>query len=400
MNPKFISVALFAFAIMVIAGCGGSGHDGSPLSPSLDTPPALTGASSEPSPQTDSDRQESSGGHMVWGLWQAEYDIETGEMEFILMRDAQFHVNIVQYLQAPFPPGMSVHINSWSPATALMDIDITIKHPFPKSNLRGFDVRGIVMGDGGNVVSNLDPAVMYPDPTNNLRLENADGYTRWWNYMEFYTPGLYGFTPGNLGMKFFQPQSTLHGYKYFADVLSPMDNVVPKVNPTNRGTFSTDAEPPELTRNYILQFPMGPTGPKLTFQYAVDASWAAPTGTSPKPKPISDYPIDANCPEAYHIEVDTDGTTAWWEGGVSGGDLVLAIEVYDWGAPSNPGGIGAEVDAVWIESPTLFPVPIFVPGPPTPGSLTTSGIYKINVPGVTPSGLENQEILVTVRSKM
>jgi hypothetical protein len=402
MNPKLISVTLFAFAVLLLAGCGGAGDQG-PLSPSSENPPALTGASSESGDQSalaeGSEDSRNIGGHTLWGLWLAEYNNETGEFEVTLIREAQFHLNVVQYLQAPYPPCLAVHINSWSPATGVMDLNLTIKHPFPVSNLRGFDVRGIVMGDGGNVASALDPSILYPDPVLGMRLLNADGYTRWWNYMEFYTPGLYGFTPGNLGMKFFQPQSTLHGYKYYSDPLYPTDDVVPAVNMTNRGTFSTDMVPPELTRNYVLQFPMGPSGPKMNFQYAVDANWAAPTGGSPKPKPITDFPIQANCPEVYHIDVDTTGTTAWYEGGLSGGDLILAIEVFDWGAPTQPNGVNDEVASVWIESPTLFPAPISVPGPAVPGSLSTSGIYTITVPGVTPDALEDQEVLITVRSE-
>ena len=82
-----------------------------------------------------------------------------------------------------------------------------------------------------------------------------------------------------------------------------------------------------------------------------------------------------------------------------GGDLTLKIEVFDWGAPSNPSGIDGEIDSIDIESNTLFDGVVSVPVSSSPGSQSTSGIYQITVPGVHPSNLDNQEILITVKSK-
>ncbi|MFH1676345.1 MAG: hypothetical protein ABIC40_04895, partial [bacterium] len=232
------------------------------------------------------------------------------------------------------------------------------------------------------------------------RIENADGYTRWWGASEFETPGLFGYTPGTLGMETYSPITNLNPYKYFADVLSATDPVTPLVNTGNRGTFSTDQTPPSNTRNYKLKFPLGGSGsPIWTFQYAVDACWAKPIGSLPPPKPIENYLPQANCPEAYNISVDTDGTTAYYiDETHNGGNLVLSIEVFDWGAPSNFNGINGEINSIWVESQTLFDSPVSVSLYPQTGSLNTSGIYSVIIPNVHPDSLENQEVLITVRS--
>jgi hypothetical protein len=87
------------------------------------------------------------------------------------------------------------------------------------------------------------------------RVLNADGYTRWWNATEFTTAGMYGYDDGNAIPGFLKPTTTLNPYKYFADCLGAEDPVIPNVDMTNRGTFSTDNDPPKLTRNYKIQFP-------------------------------------------------------------------------------------------------------------------------------------------------
>ncbi len=400
MLSKSISVITCVAVLALLLGCSGGGGQGSPVAPSIEGDPTeLTGGSTgQTTDAADTSEPRSIGGnHTLWGLWQGDFDPETGELEIVNLRQAQFHVDVVVQLQAPMPPGISIAINSFDPSTGMIDLDLSIIHPFPNSNLRGFDVRGIVMGAGDTLTSAFDPSVVFAAPRG-LRLRNADGFSRWWNAEEFTTPGMYGFTPGDLGMKFFVPETTVNSYKYFADVLSATDPVVPAVDPSNRGTFSTDATPPKLTRNYVLQFPMVGGSPDFRFQYAIDANWAQPTGTHPKPKPIEDYPLQANCPEAYHIEVDTDGTTAYYTPSENGGDLVLAIEVFDWGAPTNFDGIEGEVASIWIESETLLDFPVSVPMTPSPGSQTTSGIFNVTVEDVHPTGLQNQEVLITVRS--
>ena len=294
------------------------------------------------------------------------------------------------------PPKLSVEIIEFDLLAGFLNFNLGITHPFPNTDLRLFDVRGIMMGAGATVASKADPYATY-GATNGFRILNSDGLTRWWNGLEFSTPGFFGFEPGDFGADFV-PAATLNPYKYYSDPLGVNDPVVPGVNFSNRGTFSTDFDPPMIARNFQLQMPMA-GGPVWLIQYAVDANWTAPTGDSPTPKPIDDFPLEANCPEAFHVEVDTLGTTAFYvNDGEKGGDLVLAIEVFDWGAAFNPDGIDGEVLAITVESETLFDFVAWGPPESNPGSQAVSGIYNITIPDVHPTGLENQRILVTVKS--
>lgn len=375
----FILVSLTLGCLIVFIGCGRSSISSPELYPS--------------------NIQSGVPSHYLGGIWEITINPEAKLAETIPLRGSEFHVNVTKYLQPPKPYGLSIKINSFDSTKALVDLDATITHPFPNSNLRGFDVRGILMGAGEVISSQSDSGIVFPAPWG-LRLKNADGYTRWWNPSEFTTPGLYGFYPGALGSKGFKPLTTLNPYKYFSDPLSPTDKVPSKVNLSNRGTFSTDMTPPSLTRNYIVQFPFYGGTPVYKFQYAIDASWAPPTGSSSTPKPVDDFPWEANCPEAFHIEVGTKFTNAWYiDDENRGGTIKLQIEVFDWGALENPYGLAGEIENIFVESDTLFDWVVSIP-PETaiPGSQPVSGIYNLAI-DVLPTGLEHQEILITVVSK-
>ncbi len=376
-----LSVAIFMF------GCGSNPR---PTDPGMepDSNP-LTGNQSNNNGPAD---------HLLLGFWQCVFNPDTAEIETVSLRETQLHLNIINVLQPPFAPGIGLQIDGFDLNTGTVDVNISITHPFPNSDLRIFDVRGIVMGAGDLIGGSLDPSAKYPAPSG-FRVENADGYTRWWNSPEFITPGFFGFSPSAIGVPGFMPQATLNGYKYYCDALGPNDSVALSVSMYNRGTFSTTPVPPTLSRNFQLRFPKNGSVIDFRFMLAVDANWALPTGASPPPKPIGDFPIEANCPEAYHVAVNTEGTTAWYENETSfGGDIMLAIEVFDWGAPSNPDGINGEIGSIWVESPTLFDSIIPANLDPSPGTQNTSGIYVVCIPSVHPTGVDSQEILVTVRS--
>ena len=384
---RTILTTIMLLVLLVLAGCSGNSSGNDPVTPSEsgDETSVITAQNSIPN------------SHTLGGFWDFYFDPESVELEISRLRNTQFHVNIVGQLQAPKPFGLSILVHGWDPVNAILDVDLTIHHPYPYTNYRGFDVKGIFMGAGYTVPGKLDPSAVYPAP-GSFRVVNADGYTRWWNALEFTTPGFFGFTEGAIGFPGYVAETTVNGYKYFADVLDPGDPVVPKVNISNRGTFSTHLAPPSVTRNYQLQFPKPYGEIDFHFQYAMDLNWYPPNGMNPIPEPIEDFPIEANCPEAFHIEVSTEGTTAYYDNGASGGDVVLAIEVFDWSADSNPGGIAAEIGSIWVESPSLFNQPVSVDLDPLPGSQPLSGIFGVTIPDVNPSGLDGQEVLIIVRS--
>lgn len=336
-------------------------------------------------------------GKFLWGMWQGTINLAGRRVELVQYRQAEFHANLAGIL-ASKPLGLSYKVKNFDMIQGIVSVDVSLIHPYPDSDFRGFDTRGIFMGPGKKQTSNNDPGLIYPAP-DGCRILNADGYTRWWNAPEFTTSGPYGYDDPVVIPSFLIPETTLNPFKYFADCLGPDDPVVPNVNPDNRGTFSTDSTPPKLTRNYLIKFPKTGGQSQIVFHYAVDVSWAKPTGSSPSPKPIDDFPTAANCGEPFHIKVDTEGTTAWYKNDSErGGDIQLAVEVFDWQAASNPEGILGEIESIWIESATLFDSFYLWPVIPEAGSQDTSGVFHFTIPDVTPAGLGDQELLITVRS--
>ncbi len=389
MRISLVILLTTAICMAVFAGCSG----GTPVVPVI--PGDETNEYGSQGDMRIAAMPES--GHMLWGCWQGSINIARRQIELTQLREAGFHANIAGVL-ADKPLGLSYQVQDFNMIQGTVSVDVSLTHPYPNSNFRGFDTRGIFMGPGATLKSNNDPGLTYPAP-NGCRVLNADGYTRWWNAQEFTTSGLYGYDDSNVIPGFLVPTTTLNPYKYFADCLDADDPVVPNVNLTNRGTFSTDSLPPKLTRNYEIKFPKVGGQAQILFHYAVDVSWAKPTGGSPSPKPVEDYPMGANCGEAFHIQVDTEGTTAWYASPTErGGDVELAVEVFDWQAVSNPQDILGEIESIWIESETLFNTFYDWPVTPVAGSQDTSGIFHFTIPDVTPSGLENQEVLITVRS--
>jgi hypothetical protein len=280
--------------------------------------------------------------------------------------------------------------------TGYVDCDVTLQHPFKSFAMyRGFDVRGIFMSDGTMAVGSV-PGLFRAGP-GEARVLNADGYTRWWNPSEFGPEGkIFGFQMGRAGFQY-HPSATVNPYKYFADDLDPIEGVE-LLDPATRGTFST--MPGLNTRNYVIQFPMDGPKPDLRFQYAIDASWYPPDPAYAPDYPIEAFSQSAQMREAYHIRAWDDGSTAYYQGpGDFGGEIRLAIEVFDWQTPST--GPSTELAALYVESP-LLPTPVDVlPGAvESPGTQTTSRIYSVVLDGLVLSGAGVFEVLIAAQSSV
>jgi len=336
------------------------------------------------------------------GLYTLEIDASSGEVDVVPLRGPDFQINVVKFLQPPSgnPANLGVILNpdGTDVSKGIFDLDILITHPFPGTNMRGFDVRGIVMGDKGTQLSDFDYDVQYPKPTE-LRLLNPDGYTRWWNATEFLTPGLFGYTPTIMGSG--NPKATVNGFKYFADDLAADDPFL--LDPETRGTFSTQTpsgDPNTLSRNFVIQFPLVGGVPQMKFRYAICASFSPPEpGTTP-PAPIEAFGLEANCPEAYQLSVSMlPSSTAYWTSTGSGGDLLLQIEIADWQAAENPDGLPGEIGLVRLESPTLWTGlkdPI-ASGTPVAATIPNASAWQVEIENVTPMD-EYQDIFLTVQS--
>jgi len=292
-------------------------------------------------------------GRILWGLWDVAIDPESATADVAPIRSGQFTANVTQFLQPPINP-IDMLIITIEPGTQFSKgyiiADATVRHPFQGKNFyNGFDVRGILLTNGSHQGYH-DPSVITTGD-GETQLLNADGYTRWWNYPEFISYGtIFGYTPGALAPPI-QPSATVNPYKYFADGLAP-DAPMSELDTSKRGFFST--LPGVNTRRYEIQFEMGSGKPVFHFQYAIDASWTKPDPAYKPNYPPEAFPLTANCPEAFMVDVTDAGSTAWWQADDDfGGELVLEIAVSDWQGPENPGGSLGEVSEIWLESPIL-----------------------------------------------
>jgi len=384
MFRSYIALFILITGLFMVLGCGSGGGVVSP-----NTSPMVTSG-------------RSTANQALLGLYTINIDTTSGDVAVVPIRTADMQVNVVKYLQPPAgnPANLGVTLNSGGTdlSKGIIDLDISITHPFPGTNMRGFDVRGIVMGEKGTQLSQFDDNVQYPK-VNELRLLNADGYTRWWNATEFPTSGLFGYTPTAMGSG--DPQATVNGYKYFADDLEADDPMI--LDQAVRGTFSTQdpgGDPNTLSRNYVIQFPMVGDVPQIKFRYAICASFAAPAPGSTAPADVEDYGLEANCPEPYQLSISVaPSSTMFYTSTQAGGDLVLNIEIADWQASENPEGVLGELDSLALESPTLWTglIDPLANGTPIDPTLQNASAWQVEIEDVTPTD-EFQEVFLTVQS--
>ncbi len=379
------AIGLLAVTLLfVLIGCSGSGGSGTPVTPGLQEMRDVSGPSAS---------------QHLWGFWDVTLDKDTGQFELIPLRDALFQANVTGFLQ---PPSNPIHLLTIMIDPGLTDMangyivcDVTARHPFPGlPQYRGFDVKGIVMGDGTHMGESGN-GELWPALTD-LRLLNADGYSRWWNPTEFTTYGtILGYVEGKLAPPALV-DGTVNAYKYYADGFdaeAPMDDL----NLDMRGTFSPlDGA---NTRRYVLQFPMAGGEPVFKFNYAITASYLDPIDDSDPNYPLESYAPESNQSEAFRINVTDVGSSAFYENPSSfGGNLNLSVEVFDWGF-GGTSVVTDEISEITLESPTLFTGHQFVDlGTGMEGTSAYSYQFSVTVPDVTPTGTEDQEILVRVIS--
>ncbi len=312
------ALATIALLALTIIGCSG----GNPTVPSPldDNPPA-------------SRYSGTAGNRILWGMWQFKVDLAGENIEIIPCRNGLAHVNVVTLVE-PVPlkylrlDDSTLEIDM---EEGIIDVDVILEHPLPTCpEYTGFDVRGILISHGSWDGLGIDSDLVLPE-ANETRLLNADGYTRWWNPMEFFGDGILGYSDGLLGIPYNQEgyECTVNGYKYFADGLGPNDDVMQPVVLQGRGRFSASST---NRRHYSIDF--GPSQSDfMIFNYAVDASWEHPTNMPPTS--LDDFPIDANSLEPFNIDIQEDVNSLYYDPGLedcptSGGVLRLRINVATW----------------------------------------------------------------------
>ncbi len=374
--------------LFVSFGCSGSG---SPISPSTGSD-SIADFSNGQSGTAKANRT-------LWGMWHVSIDPRTYDIDIVPIRGAMFTCNVTQFMQPPISPTHMISLTLDSVASdfpnGLYVMDVTLRHPFPGMNYyNGFDVRGIFMADG-SIVGEHDSTVLMSGDDDSV-LENADGYTRFWNWTEFTSyESIFGATHGKLAPPN-QPTATINPYKYFADDLEIGDPVSAS-DPAQRGFFTSGSA---NSRRYEIQFKMDTGNPVFDFNYAVDASWSDPDESYTPDYPIEAFALTANCAEAYNLSVMDAGSDAWYVDSENyGGEFILDIEIFDHQGAVNPSGIPGEISAIWLEGETLTdPVDILGSAVILPGNGYDSSVFQVNLasPDLTHHG--TTDFLCTVES--
>jgi len=130
---------LLILLLAVLVGCTGEA-----------TNPILT------SPGNLSHRSERYGsGHNIWSSWTIIFEEDTLSVSIISERQAGAHFDVTSLVLPPSCEGcFEITVNSYDPATKILDIDVTLKNP---TGLDGRDVRGIFFTDDpGRTIVNAD----------------------------------------------------------------------------------------------------------------------------------------------------------------------------------------------------------------------------------------------------
>lgn len=396
MKPN-LALFILALAIALLVSCSSSGSN--PIAPNGDQIGNATSTSQSPS------------NRVLWGYWTVSIDPVSGQAEAVQLRTASLTANVNNLLESK--PG-NLQIGNIDTTNYLTDgrinCTVTLKHPFPGlDQYDGFDVWGVFMHNGATPVGY--DGLKYPGGpgagTDEASLLNPDGYTRWYNQPEFDGTGspLFEFTPGKLS-DLPTPTATLNAYKAFADNLGVEENyyqwMTTGTNAQNRGIFRAGAV---NSRRYQLKFPIIGGAPKLSFQYAVIASWevADPTKTgSPTAYDPGDFPSSANCEEAFLISTETSESDMYFTvDNELGGNFKARLEVFDWqGGSVGKTGVPNEINRViinadFLPSGTKEWSQVELATLASPGT-ENSSVFQIEVPNCTPvkSGPDNMWIIV------
>ncbi len=279
----------------------------------------------------------SQGTHGLLGLWQFTADPASGSLDVVPLRAGQAHMNVLPFLEPPLLVNLTLESVQFIDNRA--EVDIGLRHPFNGlDEFTGFDVCGILI-TSGSVTGYSDPHLVMAGE-NDTRLLNPDGFTRWWNPVEFpHDVGTGGYKDGKLGTPDGAANfsATINGYKFFCDALTVPDGPVSGAGADSRCFFSAGKK---NIRHYSIELNAG-----LVFNYAVDANWSFPTGAPPYIVPDSFGP-EANRPEPWNAVVTETENTLWNNGVSNGGGLSLEIEVWDHYTP--------DLDNVYLESPGNF----------------------------------------------
>jgi len=345
----FVVMMLASFAML---SC--SGGDGGPVTPAADQG------------ITSNVNHAGQGQTHLWGYYDVYMDLENMIVEATPLRDAMFAANVVTFLNGN-PMGLQFNIIGTTPGPSDIGvlINVGITHPLPgMTQYNGYDVRGIFVADG-SINMDYGSGLRYAANGTDQFLNNADGYSRWFNPSEFRTPGLMGYTPGDFASSGYSGSATLNPYKYYANGLAATSNLWNFLTGTGgNGVFTSGST---NQRQYDLTFP---NTKGVKYGYAVVANWG---GEDP-----SDHP--SNAVEAVGLDVEMEPNIWYVNGTDNGGDFILDISVFNW---------GDQPSALYLESDLIEGSYEFNESEMTPvGGTGNVATYHVEVPttNVTHSG--------------
>lgn len=359
---------IFATIALIAAfGCSGSGN---PVLPDNENYLQLT----EDATQTDF--------AVLWGYFDVYLDESNGTLEAVPNRSTMFAANVTGILNNN-PTTLGFAFNGFSSGSGYLDVDVdlTIKHPLALTGYQGYDVRAIFIGNGSATMSHK-ASLRYPVNGTDQYVSNADGYTRWFNPLEFFVSGLFGYTKGIYASNNYTATATLNPYKYYAEGLSANGSLWDHLSTGNAeaGTFLNGTS---NTRNFQIRFKL--PNPGVKYGYAILANWK---GAKPEFHPS--HAIEAQAvkiditPEAYYVDDQTNG-----------GDIILDISIFDW-ASKLTGGVMEDYDII-IESTAMSTHYILNSAERTPTFSGKYFKYHVVIPADNLHSAEGNEVWVCVR---
>ncbi len=306
---KSRSCLILGFAILLSALFGCSGGGNSPVHPDSITP-EISGSIHAPTVHSN-----------LLGYYDVYFDYEKRTFEIFENRTASFTLNIVPFLNMMMVPQYgitfgSIVIHDDDPTFLGVDVVFYVHHPFPAyEQYNAYDLMSVVIGNGNQNM--LYGGLNVAEHGRDLWMNNPDGYTRWFNPIDFTSELIFGYAPG--GYQNLKGTAQVNPFMYYSKHLGAKDNLWPYLTGDLNfdGFFESGAG-----RMMELEFPLHPYGIGLMFGYAVVVAWEEQGPNGPY------YPYHR--PEAIAALVDQ--TPDVWYNPIdgSGGSLILDVDIFGW----------------------------------------------------------------------
>ncbi len=313
---KFYKLAVLLITVSTLAGCGKSQ---SPLETSISSA-TLPQPTISDNFQSNANNLSADTGRITWGIWNISIPADRSTVEIVPDRSSNMHLNLVRMLEVnPCEDCLSVEIEPQS--NNVINAALTLEHPINYNHkLTGFDVRGIFISPSNYVFPTDGRSLAWGEGITHV--SNPDGYTQLYNPTEFNfaTPAALGYISGNLATG--------------GDLTATLNPYVAYAADQPRRFFGPGMSKTETVELYV------PSGP-VQFGYAVDACWHPVPGEVTNP--LTDFPPEANCLEAYMIVTVLDDGLA----PAMGSEVPIYVAVFDHQGQET-------INSVTVECPELF----------------------------------------------